>query len=111
MKRGAISSVQITHPTHPLRGQTFAVVPQFGGKPDPTQLLIALPNGGQQLIPIEWTDQFPRIPYPPGARFLLERLLTARQRVDLLMAKKANQAILMNTESTFDRSGGSHANQ
>ena len=87
--------IRITHPTHPLRGQTFVVQPLFGGRPDPNQLLIALPNGERRLIPQAWTDQVTHIDYPPGACFVAERLLLVRQRLDALLVQAGEQTILM----------------
>ena len=103
--------VRITHPTHPLRGQTFVVQHLFGGKPDPTQLLIALPNGERRLIPQAWTDQAKHIEYPPGTCFVAERLLLVRQRLDALLAQAGEQTILMVTGLECDEPGGNHANR
>ncbi len=103
--------VRITHPTHPLRGQTFVVQPLFGGRPDPTQLLIELPNGERRLIPQAWTDQVTRIAYPPGACFVAERLLLVRQRLDTLLAQAGEQTILMAKGLECDEPGGNHANR
>ncbi len=102
-------TVQITHPTHPLCGQTFAVVPLYGGKMDPRQVLILLPNGEQRLIPQEWTNQVAQPDYPPGVCFLPERLLVLRQRLEPLLAKMIEQAILQAAESEPIPPGGSHA--
>lgn len=82
----------------------------LGGKPDPTQILIALPNGEQQLIPVEWTDQANQIQYPPGVLFIFEHLVVLRQRLDHLVAEE-EQAILVVKEQELDRPGGSHVNQ
>ena len=83
----------------------------FGGKPDATQILIALPNGGQQLIPAEWTDQANHMQHPPGVLFTCERLVVLRQRLDHLSAKDDEQAILMVKEQELDRPGGIHVHQ
>lgn len=103
-------TVQITHPTHPLRGQSFKVVPLFGGKSDPTQILIALPNGEQRLIPSAWTDVEPPSLYPPSLCFLLEQLTALRQRLDALLAQARGSAILKATQIDPNEAGGSHAN-
>jgi len=55
-KRDSKTTVQVTHPAHPLKGQVLAILPMVGGKPDANQVLVALPDGEQQLIPTEWTD-------------------------------------------------------
>jgi len=70
--------------------------------------LIALPNGEQQLIPVEWTDQVNQSQFPPGVLFPLDRLVVLRQRLDHLLGKEDKQAILMTEEQEFDRSGGSY---
>jgi len=83
------------------------VLPMVGGKLDSKQVLVALPNGEQQLIPTEWTDQVKPPPSSPGALFLLDHLVILRRRVDGLLKKEVNQAILTVNESELDRSGGS----
>jgi hypothetical protein len=85
------------------------VVPLFGGKMDPKQVLIALSNGEQRLIPLEWTDQTSHPEYSPGVLFEPDRLLVLRQRVDQLLAKKHERAILVATDTEPNPSGGSHA--
>jgi len=79
-----------------------------GGKLDSSQLLVALPNGEQQLIPAEWTDQVEHSRALPGALFLFERLVILRQRLDCLLEKGVKQAILMVSEPELDRIGGSY---
>jgi hypothetical protein len=83
----------------------------MGGKSDSTQILIALPDGGQQLIPTEWTDQVDHPEYPPGAHFLFERLVLLRQRLDYLLEKEVNQAILKAHVSVLEPCGGSYDNR
>ncbi len=73
--------------------------------------MIALPNGEQQLVPVEWTDQANQPQFPPGALFPLERLVVLRQRLDQLLGKEDKQAILMAEEQELDRPGGSYVNQ
>lgn len=111
LKRDYKKSVQIVHPTHPLRGQRLRVLPMVGGKADTSQILIALPGGGQQLIPIEWTDQVDYPRYPPGLYFPFERLVLLRQRLDHFLEKGVKQAILKASEPELDLCGGSNANQ
>jgi len=82
-----------------------------GGKLDFSQILIALPNGGQQLIPIEWTDQVEHQQYPSSALFLFEYLVLLRQRLDQLLEKETQPAILSTGEPVLDLCGGSNANQ
>ena len=83
----------------------------FGGKPDSTQVLIALRNGEQQLIPADWTDLVNHSVYPAGVLFPGERLLVLRQRLDDLLAKEAGQAIIMAKKEELDRPGGSYVNE
>jgi hypothetical protein len=107
LKRGA-QTIKITHPTHPLRGQTFEEVPLYGGKPDPAGILIALPNGKRQLIPLAWTDQVSQIEYPANTYFLPENLIRLRQHLDDLIKQGAQEkAILMATEPDDIKPGGS----
>jgi hypothetical protein len=109
--RDSKTSAQITHPNHPLKGQILTILPMVGGKLDSTQLLVALPNGEQQIIPIEWTDQADPPRSLPGALFLFERLVILRQRLDSLMEKEVKSAILTSSEQVNDRCGGSHGNR
>ena len=83
----------------------------FGGKPDSTQILIALPNGEQQLIPAAWTDLVNHTVYPSGVLFPGERLLVLRQRLDDLLAKEAGQAIITAKKQELDRPGDSYVNK
>lgn len=102
--------MRITHATHPLRGQSFNVVPLFGGKPDPTQILIALPSGDRRLVPAAWTDLVLQVDYPPGAFFVPERLVTLRQRLDHLLAHGDEQVILLAQKDERKEPRDHHAN-
>jgi hypothetical protein len=107
-KRSPIS-VEITHPTHPLRGQTFAISPFLGGKPDSDSVLIELPNGDRQLIPLTWTNLHPQTEYPPQTCFLPDCLVKLRQRLDeLIHRQEEEQVTLMATELDRGEPGGSH---
>jgi hypothetical protein len=110
-KRDSKTTVQITHPTHPLKGQVLTILPMVGGKLDANQALVALPNGEQRLIPAEWTDLVDHPRSLPGALFLFEHLVVLRQRLDYLLEKAVNQAILTISEPEPDRSGGSYVDQ
>ncbi len=101
--------IRITHPTHPLRGQSFPVLPQNGGRPDPSYLNIALPNGECRFIPIAWTDQAAPFSYPLGACFRPENLVTLRQRLDELLARLSKQAMLEAQASEHQEPRDSHA--
>jgi hypothetical protein len=111
LKRDSKTSVQITHPTHPLKRQFLTILPMVGGKLDSTQLLVALPNGEQQLIPTDWTDQVDPPHTLPGALFLFERLVILRQRLDALLEKEVKPAILTSSVQVLDRCGGSYGDQ
>ncbi len=102
--------MRITHATHPLRGQSFDVVPLFGGKPDPTQILIVLPNGDRRLIPAAWTDLVFQVGYPPGVCFVPERLVILRQRLDHLLARGDEQVILLAKQVECKEPRDNHAN-
>jgi hypothetical protein len=107
LKRSA-QTIKIIHPTHPLRGQIFEEVPLYGGKPDPTGILIELPNGKRQLIPLAWTDQDSRIEYPADTFFLPDNLLRLRQQLDDLIERDAQEkAMLKATEPEDIEPGGS----
>jgi hypothetical protein len=109
LKRDLKASVLITHPAHPLKGQILTILPMVGGKLESKQLLVALPNGEQQLIPTEWTDQTDPPHSLPGALFLFERLVILRQRLDSLLEVKP--AILSTSEQVLDQCGGSHVDR
>lgn len=108
LKRSA-QTIKITHPTHPLQGQTFEEVPLYGGKADPTGILIELPNGKRQLIPLAWTDQAAQIEYPANTYFLPDNLIKLRQYLDDLIERGTQEkAILEATEPEKIKPGGSH---
>ena len=107
LKRG-VQTIKIIHPTHPLRGQTFEEVPLYGGKPDPNGILIALPNGKRQLIPLAWTDQVSQIEYPANTYFLPDNLIRLRQQLDdLIKQGEKEKVIIMATEPEDIEPGGS----
>lgn len=82
-----------------------------GGKLDSNQILVALPNGEQQLIPTDWTDQADSPRFLPGALFLFEHLVILRRRLDSLLEREVKQAILTSSEQVLDRCGGSYVNR
>lgn len=84
--------VRITHPAHPLRGQSFPVVRQ--SKENALWVEIQLANGEGRLIPLDWTDQSSPIVTLPETRFLLANLLALRQRVDSLLQTAQESDIL-----------------
>jgi len=101
-------TIKITHPTHPLRGQTFEEVPLYGGKADPTGILIELPNGKRQLIPLAWTDQVSQIEYPTDTYFLPDNLIKLRQQLDDFIERGVQEkAMLKATEPENIEPGGS----
>ncbi|MDR3576145.1 MAG: hypothetical protein P4L50_19940, partial [Anaerolineaceae bacterium] len=76
--------VKIIHGAHPLRGQSVLVVVQQGRYQDTNQLLIELLNGKRCYIPVSWTDLGGLPEYPDGVRFVVEKLIQLRQRLDVL---------------------------
>jgi hypothetical protein len=81
--------VTIVHPTYPYRGQTFPVLQQ-----SPEEVLIQLPCGEQRFIALAWTDQVAPPVTLAGARFLLDHLVTLRQRVDALSQKQLSSGTI-----------------
>jgi hypothetical protein len=81
--------VTIVHPTHPYRGQEFPVLQQ-----SPEEVLIQLPSGEQRFIALAWTDQVAPPVTLAGARFLLDQLVTLRQRLDALSQKRLSSGTI-----------------
>ena len=81
--------VTIVHPAHPLRGQTFPVLQQ-----SPDEALIQLPSGEQRFIALAWTDQAVPPVTRAGACFLLEQLVSLRQRLDALSQKRLSSGTI-----------------
>jgi len=64
-----LGSVEITHPFHPLRGQTFVVLKLRKISSIPT-LSVRHPDLGSFAIPEDWTDwSVPKT--PPGSQALM----------------------------------------
>lgn len=76
--------VCITHPAHPLRGQSFPIIPHQKQK-NPHLIEIQLADGERRFIPLAWTDQVPPVVTLPDARFLLTNLLLLRKQLDGLL--------------------------
>ncbi len=76
--------MRITHPAHPLRGQSFPII-QHQKQKNPHLIEIQLADGERRFIPLEWTDQLPPVVTLPGARFLLSNLLLLRKQLDGLL--------------------------
>ena len=81
--------VRITHPFHPLRGQSFRflVSKQLWGE---DRVTIQLPDGSPFSVPVSWTDVVPADPYRTvgGGRsqFRIEDLLDLAELVRLRRA-------------------------
>ena len=75
----------ITHPAHPLQGQSFPLVQHHRKGQDTHLVKIQLNNGEHRLIPLAWTDQSPPRTTLPGARFVLADLISLRQLLDTLL--------------------------
>ena len=50
------NNIQVTHPSHPLTGQTVEVVRPYRRKDDQTYWDIALPDGTRAFLPETWTE-------------------------------------------------------
>ena len=85
--------MRITHPAHPLRGQSFPIIPHKQQK-NPHLIEIELANGEHRFIPVEWTDQSPPVVTVPGARFVLANLLLVRKQLDGLLPFMAQAGTL-----------------
>ena len=79
------NQLSITHPTHPLRGKSYEVIPEVNSK-HPELVKIRLLSGEQRIIPLSWTDKASPIIASPGGYFLPANLVTLRQRVDDLLS-------------------------
>jgi hypothetical protein len=96
--------VRITHPAHPLRGQSFPTV-QHQKHKNTHSIEIQLGDGECRFIPLGWTDQAPPTVTLPGARFLLASLLLLRQRLDGLLQIAEKSSILPPNDTQIE--GGS----
>ena len=77
--------MRITHPAHPLRGQSFPRVPHKKQK-NPRLTEIQLADGERRFIPLDWTDQASPVITLPDARFLPANLLALRKQLDGLLS-------------------------
>jgi hypothetical protein len=59
-------TVVLTHPTHPLRGQPLVVL-HFRPKGDQPSVVVELPDGSVQAIPLAWTDRGAPSPHQMAA--------------------------------------------
>ena len=98
------TNVCITHPAHPLRGQSFPIV-QHQKQKNIHLTEIELADGRRRFIPLEWTDQAPPTVTLPDARFLLANLLLLRQRLDGLLQVVEESSILPQDDTQIE--GGS----
>jgi uncharacterized protein DUF5372 len=73
---GAPSSVTITHPHHPLRGQTLELV-RPPRRPN-SKLTLRHPEGRKVSVPRDWTDYEARQQGEPPLTTPLEQLLDVR---------------------------------
>jgi hypothetical protein len=101
--------VRITHPAHPLQGQSFPVVQLHRKEGDTHLIKIQLDNGECRLIPSSWTDQCPPVTTLPGARFVLANLLSLRQCVDSLL-RTADKSGILSPQHDTSSTGGSDEN-
>lgn len=85
--------VRITHPAHPLRGQSFRVVPHQKQKKE-GWTEIELSDGERRYIRLDWTDQVPKRVTLPEGRFLPDKLLWLRQELNGLLSLLAERGTL-----------------
>ena len=76
--------VRITHPAHPLRGQSFPIISHQKQK-NPHLIEIQLADGERRFIPLDWTDQVLPVITLPDVRFLLTNLLLLRKQLNGLL--------------------------
>jgi hypothetical protein len=76
--------IQIVHPFHPLRGQSFRFVVsrQLWGE---DRVTFELPSGAPCSVPVSWTNLLPADPYCSigggRSRFRVEDLLTLADQI------------------------------
>ncbi|MCK4314559.1 MAG: hypothetical protein KAX24_02195 [Anaerolineae bacterium] len=99
-------SVCITHPAHPLQGQSFPLVQHHRKGQDTHLVKIQLDNGEHRLIPLAWTDQAPPRTTLPGARFVLANLISLRQLLDMLLPTLEKSGILPPQTDSRGKGGG-----
>ncbi len=80
------------------------------GRPNPSYILIALPDGERRFIPLAWTDQVAQVNYPRGACFVPERLLELRQQLDSLLVGVGEKAMLQAQSNEHKEQKESHGN-
>jgi len=102
------AEVRITHPIHPLRGQSFPVVPHQTQK-DTHVIEIQLAGGERRFVPLDWTDRAPPVVTVPGARFLLANLLSVCQRVELLLQAHDQSGILPPNDTQIQGGRDAHS--
>ena len=64
LHNGNLQCIQITAPHHPLQGQCLQVV-EYTQRDGERQIVVRLPNGQTQCIPLRWTEPFPASPTQP----------------------------------------------
>ena len=110
-----LESVVITHPVHPMVGQSLPVIRHvraLGG----SALVVRFPDGHAAIIPVHWTDLRPAVPplQLQGRLPLLHpvALQQVRALVDELMLKASSAAKLDDVAQSVPSSGShefSHA--
>lgn len=99
--------VQITHPTHPLRGQSVPVLRTFQQKKG-IEFLIEWPDGQVSCIPQNWTDQVNSVPVTPGSKFTVNQLTLIQRWVDghLRKAGLDRRSEIISPEKKHNSAGG-----
>src|SRR5579884_147740 len=93
--------IQVTAPHHPLSGQVFPLLRSLT-KQGETYLVIQLPSGTTQQVPLRWTDQCP--PLPPPQALPLWSLTSVRSLLDILKQLQDRAS----SEEATDESSASH---
>ena len=102
-----LESVVITHPVHPMVGQSLPVIRHvraLGG----SALVVRFPDGHAAIIPVHWTDLRPAVPplQLRGRLPLLHPVALQQMRalVDELMLKASSAAKLDDVAQSFPSS-------
>jgi len=78
---GSHNIIQISHPCHPLVGQTIEVVRPYHRKEDQTYWDISLPDGTRSFLPETWTVQGQATCSPPTNELDAHALLNLARMV------------------------------
>ena len=99
--------VQITHPAHPLRGQSVPVLRTLQQKKG-IEFLIEWPDGQVSCIPQNWTDQVNSVPVTPGSKFTVDQLTLIQRWLDDHLRKVGldRRSEIISPEKKHNSAGG-----